>query len=186
MASVGNLVPLKGHGIAIRAAAAMPGTELVIAGAGPEEAALKRLIDELNIGDRVRLLGRQSQERLRTLYSAADCLILASEREGCPNVLLEALACGCPVVATRTGGIPEILTVPEAGTMMAERSVGGLIEAVAQLRAGPPVRDATRRYAQMFGWTATTEGQIALFERIRQRADKTEPAARKRLLKELT
>jgi glycosyltransferase involved in cell wall biosynthesis len=166
VASVGNLIPLKGHDIVIRAIAAMPDVELLIAGSGPDANKLVQLAESLGVSDRVRLLGLLSQEELCTLYSAVDCLVLASAREGCPNVLLEAMACGTPVVATKTGGIPEIVTIPEAGELMTERSVAGLMQAVRELRSRSPSREIIRAHARTFDWHNTTSGQLDLFAQV--------------------
>lgn len=106
------------------------------------------------------------QAKLRTLYSAVDCLVLASSREGWANVLLEAMACGTPVVATNVWGTPEVVATPEAGVLMDERSAGGIVRGVARLREALPTRGATRAYAEQFGWQPTTEGQLTLFRRM--------------------
>ena len=80
---------------------------------------------------RVWFFDEMPQERLRFVYSAGDALVLASEREGWPNVLLESAACGTPVVAFNVGGVPEILTDPAAGTIVrGEQSATRLAEAV--------------------------------------------------------
>lgn len=162
--SVGNLVPLKGHDLAIRAVGRLPEAELLIAGAGPQEAELRRLAEVERVMDRVRFLGRVPHESLREIYGAADVLVLASSREGWPNVLLEAMACGTPVVATRVGGIPECVAAPEAGELVDERSAEAIAAAVRRLLARRPERDATRRYAERFGWGPTTAGQLRVFE----------------------
>jgi len=99
--------------------------------------------------------------------------VLASSREGWANVLLESMACGTPVVASRVYGTPEVVAAPEAGVLMAERSPQGVADAVNALRANYPERAATRRYAEGFSWDDTTAGQLALFRKIRAR----EPAA---------
>ena len=166
LVSVGHLIPRKGHDLVIRALCGLPDVELLIAGSGPEEEALKRLASNLRVDDRVRLLGSLPQFQLRTLYSAADALVLASSREGWANVLLEAMACGCPVVASNVWGAPEIVAAPEAGVLMRERSATGVVDGLARLRAVTPDRAATRRYAEKLDWDATTRGQLALFERV--------------------
>jgi glycosyltransferase involved in cell wall biosynthesis len=170
--SVGNLVPLKGHDLAIRALRLLPEMKLVIIGTGPERAALGTLARESGVGDRVAFAGVMAQEELRHYYGAADALILASSREGWANVLLESMACGTPVVASNVGGTPEVVTAPEAGLMMAERTPEALADAVRRLFEHYPDRGATRRYAEGFSWADTTAGQLRLFSRILQAMDK--------------
>lgn len=164
--SVGNLVENKGHSIAIELLTQLPDFRLVIVGAGPERKALESLSARCGVSQRLLFAGRVAQERLFTYYSAADILILASSREGWPNVLLESMACGTPAVATDVGGIPEVVTTTDAGRMTADRSVAGFLEIVTDLWNSYPERAAVRRYAEMFGWDATTAGQISLFQNI--------------------
>jgi teichuronic acid biosynthesis glycosyltransferase TuaC len=164
--SVGNLVPLKGHDIAIRALPLLPEYDLIIVGGGPERAALDTLGRSSGVGNRVKFAGVLAQDKLRHYYGAADALILASSREGWANVLLESLACGTPVVATNVGGTSEVVAAPEAGLLMAERTPQALARAVQSLFEQYPDRAATRRYAEQFSWTAVTTGQLQLFGRI--------------------
>ena len=89
-----------------------------------------------------------------------------------PNVVLESLACGTPVVATRVGGVPEVIVDPAAGRLAAEATSGAVAAALRALFASLPDRTATRRYAQRFGWEATTLGQIELFTRIARTANR--------------
>jgi glycosyltransferase involved in cell wall biosynthesis len=70
---------------------------------------LKQRVAQLGLAERVRFLGRQGPDTIPVWISAADLLCLPSRREGCPNVVLEALAAGRPVVASRVGGVPELL-----------------------------------------------------------------------------
>jgi glycosyltransferase involved in cell wall biosynthesis len=171
LGSVGHLIERKGHRLAIEALAECPDTDLVIAGGGPERAALEARAAELGVGARVRFLGALAPAEVARLYAALDALVLASSREGWANVLLEAMACGTPVVATPAGGTPEVVAAPEAGVLARARDVPALVEAITRLFARPIDRAATRRYAERFAWDATTEGQIALFRSIVARAD---------------
>lgn len=164
--SAGNLVPLKGHDIVIRALAEMPDASLVIAGQGPEESRLRALVDRLGLQDRVRFLGAVPHEAMPEAYSGADVLVLASAREGWPNVLLEAMACGTPVVATNVSGIPEVVGDSATGRLIERREPAAVASAVRDLLADPPTRSATRAYAERFAWDATTHGQLALFRRV--------------------
>lgn len=163
---VGNLVPLKEHALVLRALAEFPEACLLIIGEGGEERNLKMLAGALRIQDRVRFLGAMPQDQLPAFYAAADALVLASSREGWPNVLLEAMACGTPVVSTAVGGTPEIVAAPEAGVLMTGRSASAVVEALQRLLRNYPDRGLTRRYAERFSWDDTTRGQLALFDRI--------------------
>lgn len=164
--SVGNLVEGKGHDLAIRALTRLDGAELRIVGDGPLKASLQSLAQSLSVAQRVRFLGRVPHERLSEVYGRADALILASAREGWPNVLLEAMACGTPVVATKVGGIPEIVKAKAAGVLVEERSPEAIASAVKGLLAAPPARAATRAYAEQFGWQETIDAQRQLYLRL--------------------
>jgi len=164
--SVGHLIERKGHDLVIAALPALPRHFLLIVGEGPERSALERLATKLGVVDRVRFLGRIDHEGLAKVYSAADALVLASSREGWPNVLLEAMACGTPVVASNIWGNPEVVAQPEAGELMSERTASGVVAAVEKVFQTPRDRAATRRYAERFSWDETTEGQIELFSEV--------------------
>ncbi len=164
--SVGHLVERKGHHIAIESLQYLPGVTLLIAGAGPEEAALKELARRLGVADRLRWGGVVPQTELKWWYSAADVLALCSSREGWANVLLEAMACGTPVIATDIWGTPEVVSTPAAGVLMARRDASALAEAWVQLHTQLPAREETRAHAQTFSWDATTQGQLQLFQRV--------------------
>ncbi|MDE2125774.1 MAG: glycosyltransferase [Armatimonadetes bacterium] len=83
---------------------------LLMVGGGELEAVLRSRAEEWGITGRVRFCGRQLQNDLPTWFAAADAFCLASRSEGCPNVLLEAMSCGRPVVAAAVGGIPNMVT----------------------------------------------------------------------------
>jgi glycosyltransferase involved in cell wall biosynthesis len=166
VASVGHLVPEKGHDIAIRALVELPGTTLLVVGEGPEKARLQSLADRLGVAARLRLLGHVAHEQMPEVYSAADALVLASVREGMPNVVLESLACGTRVVATDVGGVSEIVTSPALGLLMRERSPAALVESLKRLIAEPIDSESTRAMARRFGWATVVERQIALYRRV--------------------
>ena len=177
LVSVGHLISRKGHDLVIAALPEIPDAQLLIAGGGPEEARLRALAVRLGVGARVDFLGSLSQQRLRTLYSGADALVLASSREGWANVLLEAMACGAPVVASKVWGTPEVVATPAAGVLMSQRSPSGIVEAVRTLRSQLPSRESTRRYAEKFSWDDTTVGLLELFEEVMLRTAHAEKGA---------
>lgn len=164
--TVGHLVELKGQHIAIEALAQLPGVTLLIAGAGIEQGALKALAQRLGVADRVHWAGVVPQSELKWWYSAADALALCSSREGWPNVLLEAMACGTPVLSTNVSGTPDMVNTPAAGVLLDRRDAAALAAAWQQLLARQPTREATRAHAETFSWDATTQGQLQLFRRV--------------------
>lgn len=164
--AVGNLVPLKRHWLIIEALAQLPEVELVIAGEGPERPALERLAGERGVAGRLRLIGRVPQDRLPAIYSAADLLLLVSQHEGSPNVLLESMACGTPVLVSAMPGITDIVGDTAAGRVVSEITPSRLADEVRALLTAPLDRTTTRRFAERFDWRSTTEGQSALFEQV--------------------
>jgi len=161
--SVGHLIERKGHDRVIEAMRSLPDFDLIIVGEGPERETLGRLAQRLGIADQVRFLGSRPHATLPEVYGAADALILASSREGWANVLLEAMACGTPVVASNVWGNPEIVRTPASGVLMEHNTPEGIARAVRALFANLPARAATRAYAEGFSWDNTTRAQIALF-----------------------
>lgn len=165
--SVGHLIERKGHFVAIGALPLLPAeVHLLIAGDGPDRAALQRQAQQLGVAERVTFAGVVPQSELKWWYSAADALTLCSSREGWANVLLESMACGTPVLATNIWGTPEVVSTPDAGLLLRERTPVALAEAWTALMQHLPQRVATRRHAESFSWDSTTQGQLSLFRQI--------------------
>ncbi len=169
LVSVGHLIERKGHHLVIEALALLlrtyPDARLVIIGEGEERGRLERQIDQLGLAARVRLAGALPQAELPRWYAAADALVLASSREGWANVLLEAMACGTPVVATRIWGTPEVVQGAVAGRLV-ERDAASIAAGVEALLSAYPQRAGVRAYAEGFSWQETSAAQLALFRRI--------------------
>jgi len=161
LVSVGTLAPRKGFHLVLEAVAALaprfPGIRFaMVGGAGPEgamEEELRALAARLGIPFRAIFAGSRSRAELAAWYSAADLFVLASAHEGCPNVVLEALACGTPVVATPVGNVPEILDSPEVG-LLTERSVLALVETIGAALARSWDRDTVRARVLPRTWPA--------------------------------
>jgi glycosyltransferase involved in cell wall biosynthesis len=119
----GRIVPLKGGDLAIRAfdqlRRRVGGVTLCIVGEGPFRGELERLARELGVEGQVRFTG--FVDDIGEAYSAIDTLLLPSKVESCPLVLLEAMSCGCRVVASPVGGVPEILGDPACGALAPTR-----------------------------------------------------------------
>jgi teichuronic acid biosynthesis glycosyltransferase TuaC len=125
LVSVGHISPRKGFQRVIRSlprvVATSPEAHLaIIGGKGAEEDnsdQLRALVRDLDLTERVQFVGAQSPDRVALWISAADLFVLASDFEGCPNVVLEAMACGRPVVATKVGDV-ERMVPPFAGLLL--------------------------------------------------------------------
>jgi glycosyltransferase involved in cell wall biosynthesis len=162
--AVGNLVDVKDHELIVRALPLVPDTDLVIVGEGPLRNRLLTVARELGVGNRVRILPNVLQEQLVSYYVAADLSVLTSRHEGMPNVVLESLACGTPVVSTPVEGVPELLNDPAAGLLVPERTPASLAAGINALLANPPLSDRTRAHAAGFGWQSTIAGLADVLE----------------------
>ncbi len=136
----GRLIEKKGFQMSLRAfttfQALNPGATFTIAGEGPMRNELQNLARELGVEDRVRFVGFLSQAQLRENFYQSHIFLHPSERgsdgnqEGVPNAMLEAMASGLPVFATRHGGIPEAVDSGVSGALVAERDHAALAEAL--------------------------------------------------------
>ncbi|HYI39778.1 MAG TPA: glycosyltransferase [Allosphingosinicella sp.] len=149
--AVGNLIPEKGHALAVEALARIDGATLIVAGSGPERAALLARAESLGLKPRVRLLGSLPHALLPALYAAADVTIHPSLVEGFGNARLESLACGTPLVTTAVGDAASIVDRRAAGRIV-EPDPHAIAEAVKGLIADPPSAAAVRARAHDFSW----------------------------------
>lgn len=177
--AVGHLIELKGVHITLAALATTADAILLIAGEGPEKARLRDLANRLGILSRVRFLGNVPHAQLCDYYNAADVMVLASSHEGMPNVVLESLACGTPVVAAPFDGVTELLSAPEAGEIAAQRSTEAIASAWLRLQNRPPERAATRRFAERLAWQPVVEAQHALYAQVLATANGLSPGVKR-------
>ena len=139
---------------------------LIIAGEGPERGRLEGLVSALGLGGRVRLPGAVHHEELPAWYQAADLFALASSREGWPNVLCEAQACGLPAVATRVWGIPEIIHSERLGVLVDDRSAEGLRTGLEAALSRPWDRALIESEGRARTWSRVAEELAAVFDAI--------------------
>lgn len=164
--SLGALIPLKGHDIAIDAVAGLPGVNLWIAGQGPEKARLEARIARMGLGGRVRLLGGVPADEVAALLAAADVMALASEREGMANAWFEAMASGTPVVIPDVGGARQVLRGSAAAGRIAPRTAQGFAEAIAALLADPPEPALVRAAVAPYSWAAHSAHLVDYYSRL--------------------
>ena len=163
---VGHLIERKGQHLLLDAYARVhprAGPLLVFVGGGEAQPALEAQASALGIADRVRFVGAVPPEALPAFYRSADVMILASLREGWPNVVLEALACGTPVMATKIWGTPEILDGCPAG-LLVDADVDGLASGLCKVDDLEP--EAARPWAERHTWDATVDRMESLFTEV--------------------
>ncbi|MHC4819177.1 MAG: glycosyltransferase [Planctomycetota bacterium] len=143
---VAHLVGEHGHALLVRGLAhedAPRDVDLYLIGGGPERPRVEALVRSLGLEDRVHLLGPVEHRRVPAWYSAADASALISDREGCPNVVLESLACGTPCVGSDLPEMREVIVSPRQGTLV-PRTPAGVAQGMAEIVAGTwPVEDLT-------------------------------------------
>lgn len=170
--SVGSLIPRKGYQFLIPAIASISpefsNLMLYVIGNGQFHQELQQLIARLHLQSRVFLVGNKPNEELRFWYSAADVSCLASSREGWPNVLLESMACGTPVVATRVWGAPEVISSTDLGVLV-EQSAPALSAGLRFALNKKWDRQTLIRHASARTWdVVASEVQDCLISRLQQ------------------
>jgi glycosyltransferase involved in cell wall biosynthesis len=125
------------------------------------EEQLKRLAQNEGVTDSVRFCGRQPPEDLMWYYGAADVLVMATEYEGWSNVLLEAMACGLPVVTTRVGGNAEVVNASSLGELVEFWNPSAFVDAVSRALEQTWDREQIVAYARSNEWS----GRIDVLER---------------------
>lgn len=178
----GHLLPIKGIDVALQALAALPppAPRLRIAGTGAEEARLRELADRLGLAGRVEFAGEIPYERMPDFYRGLQIYLQPSreirhpasgwvQAESMGRALCEAQACGVAVVASRSGGIPDVVAEGRTGLLVPPENPAALGEAVAQLLASPARRAELGRAARQLAesrlsWEAVVEQTLAQLE----------------------
>lgn len=170
---VGNVQASKGCMELVQAFAKLrqrvPRLKLVFVGAGPQQKALASECSTLGMAGDVTFAGRLAHDQIVRWFGAADVFCLPSHAEGVPNVVLEAMACGTPVVATRVGGIPEVLPA-YAGVMVPPKNVDALDEALFTALHSTWDRPRIAGHARTFDWDTNVSRLRSLIEDAAQRA----------------
>ena len=175
--AVGRLSPEKGHRHLIDAVARIvslaPQSKIrvLIAGAGLCELKLREQISKLGLAQRVAILGYRPD--VRALFSVADLFVLPSLSEGSPNVLLESMAAGVPIVASNVGGIPELVTHAESALLVLPADTEALARAIdALLREGTQAQQlanvALERVRLMFSPEKYDERILSIYDHLLQ------------------
>jgi glycosyltransferase involved in cell wall biosynthesis len=153
---IGRLSREKGLDLLLDAMAALmkadaPPADLVVVGGGAEATALRQHAEALGLQEKVRFVGPRLPAEVPEWISACDVICLPSRREGCPNVLIEALASGIPVVGCRVGGVPELLD-DENGVLVDPENVTALANGISAALRRHWQPAALRRSVRSLDW----------------------------------
>jgi glycosyltransferase involved in cell wall biosynthesis len=174
IAAVGNLRSVKGHDVLIRAISRLqdryPELKLYIAGEGPERQALEQLANRLGLQDRVAFLGWCEQKEVQEMLQKASVFAMPSRNEGFGLALVEAMAAGLPVVASRVGGIPNLVDHERSGLLVPPEDPDALSESIDRVLSDDAftaqLRAQARTRAQDFSWNQAVEKYEEVFERL--------------------
>ena len=167
--TVGRFHPVKDHFTLIRAFAQiarhLSHAVLILVGRGELESSYRKLCADLGISDRVLFVPPTSQ--VEQLYNMFDVFVLSSRSEGCSNVLLEAMACGLPVIATRVGGNPELVEHERSGWLVPAGDVAALAGRMEAVENNPEkAREVGRQALERINSRFTLERTVERYERL--------------------
>jgi len=163
MLFAGWLIPRKRLDIVLGVAAKLDDVTTIIVGDGPMRNELEAKVHHEGLSEKVIFCGQVSPEDMPRYYSAADVLLLPSDREGWANVLLESMACGTPVVTRAVGGAPDLITQPVAGRVVDSEDTDDIAAAVSEVLMADYKREHVRSFAEGFDWRETSAGQAEIF-----------------------
>ncbi len=174
----GRLIELKGVNYLVQALPGVlnnfPEAELIIVGSGPMKDDLVELSNRLNLGNKVVCIDKVPQEKLLEIYSSASLFVLPSivnkkgETEGLGMVLLEAMACGLPVIGSNVGGIPDVIKDGETGLLARQKAPESLTEKITLVFSDTYLRqrlveNGYRFVKENFSWDVIAEKFIGIY-----------------------
>ncbi len=176
--AVGRFVPIKNTSLLIRAVARMrhidPKVHLVLVGEGPDHGLLRQEVLRLGITSAVTFAGYVPHEQMAPYYRAADVFALGSDFDNSPNVVLEAMACGLPVIATDVGGVADYVAVDRGGSLVPRGDDEFMARALAAwLGDGRRCREAAAHNRQIvlerFSWRASAKRLLDVYGEVLDR-----------------
>ena len=168
--TVGSLLPIKGHKYLLLAFSKVIKKEkdvfLIIVGNGPEKDNLKKLITKLNLEKNVLLAGAKPHNEIPLWMNAADIFVLPSLNEGNPTVIFEALGVGLPFVGTTVGGVPEIITSEDYGSLCPPADPECLAEKILIALEKDWDKEKIRKYAKQFTWENIAKEILKIYTKV--------------------
>lgn len=169
-----NLEPIYDNATAIRAVSiarkSIPGIRLVVAGSGPERTMLEELTRELGMAEAVSFTGRVDNVDMANLYRSADIMLNPSLVDNMPNSVLEALACGVPVISTNVGGVPYIVDDGKTALLVPPKNPEAMAASITSLLADPELsrrlRDAGLEAVQQYTWANVRDRLLQTYAEV--------------------
>lgn len=165
--SVGNLVKIKGYDYLIKAFKKLvedyDEVSLFIVGSGSCHLRLNRIIRDLDLEEKVHLVGAKPHNEIVNWINSADLLVISSLREGAPVVLLEALSCGVPVVGTDVGIVSDVLTSPSYGYICKAKDINDLKEKIEKGLSKKWHREKIAQYGSQFTWSDSVKTLMNIY-----------------------
>jgi glycosyltransferase involved in cell wall biosynthesis len=174
--AVGRLVPIKNAGLLIEALPAIraqvPAAKLLLVGEGPEQHRFAERARQLQVADAVVFAGFVPNENLGAYYRSADVFALPSEFDNSPNVVLEAMSAGLPVVATDVGGVAQYVEAGRGGELVPRGDAAALAASLVRWLTSPAARQEARHHNRLvveekYSWRASAQALLAIYERVR-------------------
>lgn len=164
---IGSLIPRKGVDVLLRAFACMDKKDviLLLIGKGDSEFELKALAKELHIETQVYFIGSKKHDEIPLWLNACDIFCLPSHHEGFPTVIVEAFACGRPVVATKVDGVPEAIANDTVGMLVSPNNAEELAAALSNAFEKEWDRQAIAEYGKSFSWDTIAEEYTELYKK---------------------
>lgn len=175
---VGRLVQEKGLGYLLEAMKSiideLPDASLTIVGEGIKKADLEKHVQELGIREKVRFLGAKPHEEIPHYLEDADVFVLPSLSEGLALVILEAMACGKPIVATNVGGIPDLVVDEETGLLVPPKDSKALAEAIKRILRDDDLRlkiskNSRKRIEERFDWDIICDETTSVYNKVKKK-----------------
>lgn len=169
-----NLESIYGLDVAIKALAVaraiVPDLRLAIAGSGPQQGALESLVAELELGDCVEFCGRLSREEIVNLYHSADAALNPTHVDNMPNSVLEALACGLPVISTDVGGVPFVVSDGQTALLVPPADADAMADAMIRIYKDEALRASLSEAGQadvaQYAWDKVRPQWMGLYQRL--------------------
>lgn len=139
---------------------------IYIVGEGPLRKKLEALVESLEIQDKIKLVGAVAHDDVATWLNAADFFYLPSQREGCPVVVHEALACGVPIIATAVGAIPDLIRDDRYGLLCEPDNVTAFAEIMKKAMSMKWDRNTISAYGRQFTWDKMARETVKIYKSI--------------------